>query len=253
MGRTVAAREEGAIALVTCPECGKQVSARASTCPGCGCPLGQGAPAPARAAPAEPPAAEPVDGDEEPDQPVPDAEEESDRRDRVRRGRTRGGRLYGGSGAPGRPVPRTSVGKIVGGCAVLCVLACAGLGGVVALLGGDGASKNAARSARESEPALDVSVSQLVAEYDANEVAADEKYKGRTVRIKGSVDDIKKDILDELYITLSSGHVLRSVQCYFDKAQTGTLAGLKKGARVTVVGRVDGLMMNVLVKDCRFE
>ena len=98
-----------------------------------------------------------------------------------------------------------------------------------------------------------MSAHQLVAAYEANEVAADAQYKGKVVRITGTVDEIKKDILDDLYVALEGGHVLRGVQCFFDEAHTGVLARLQKGARVTVVGRVDGLMMNVLVKDCRLE
>ena len=29
------------MALITCPECGKEVSDKATTCPNCGCPLQQ--------------------------------------------------------------------------------------------------------------------------------------------------------------------------------------------------------------------
>lgn len=42
------------------------------------------------------------------------------------------------------------------------------------------------------------------------------------------------------------------VQCFFDDAHAAKAAQFNKGDTVTVRGRVDGLMMNVLVKDCEF-
>lgn len=48
------------MALITCPECGAQVSDAASNCPQCGCPLTPAAPAPVAPAPVAPAPAAPA-------------------------------------------------------------------------------------------------------------------------------------------------------------------------------------------------
>lgn len=92
----------------------------------------------------------------------------------------------------------------------------------------------------------------IVREYEQNEVAADNKYKGKTIRIDARIADIGKDLLDSMYITLRmpSEWDLRTVQCFFDDKHSSEIANLRKGQRITVQGTVDGLMMNVLLKDC---
>jgi len=71
-------------------------------------------------------------------------------------------------------------------------------------------------------------------------------------RLSGVVDDIGKDILDSIYVTLSSGHPIRSVQVLFDDEHANRVASLSKGSRIVVVGRCEGLMMNVLISDADF-
>jgi hypothetical protein len=50
----------------------------------------------------------------------------------------------------------------------------------------------------------------------------------------------------------SSRCCFRWCKCFFDDAHAKKAASLSKGARVTVRGRVTGLMMNVVVRECEF-
>jgi hypothetical protein len=93
-----------------------------------------------------------------------------------------------------------------------------------------------------------ITASQLVAEYEANEVSADNNFKGKTFYVSGTVADIGKDVLNHIYVTLNSDNIIRKVQCYFEDAETA--AKLNKGDKVTFKGTCKGLMMNVLMKDC---
>lgn len=97
-------------------------------------------------------------------------------------------------------------------------------------------------------------IRKLLAEYSDNEIRADSAFKGQLIQTTGVVDDVKKDIMDSIYVTLGTGRQFEipQVQCFFDDVHAKKAAALSKGARVTVRGRVDGLMMNVLVKDCEF-
>ncbi|MDO6430078.1 hypothetical protein Q4E93_05750 [Flavitalea sp. BT771] len=93
------------------------------------------------------------------------------------------------------------------------------------------------------------SAEQLMAEYMGNEIRADETFKGKEFWVTGTIKDIGKDILDKSYITLNSADPIRSVQCYVNDKQA--LSALEKGAKVTVKGTCKGLMVNVLMKDCK--
>ena len=93
-----------------------------------------------------------------------------------------------------------------------------------------------------------ISAQDLTAAYEANEVAADEKFKDRTLYVSGIITDIKKDILGDIYVTLRGDGMFREVQCFFEDKETA--AQMQKGMKVTFKGKCDGLMMNVLMKDC---
>ena len=112
------------------------------------------------------------------------------------------------------------------------------------------ASDNDRKQDTSSE--LHVSAMALVDDYKNNEVAADEKYKGKTLKVNGFIGDIKKDITDTMYVILQSGgdYELRNVQCFFADSEKEKLTQLSKGQVITVEGRCDGLMMNVLLRDC---
>jgi hypothetical protein len=93
-----------------------------------------------------------------------------------------------------------------------------------------------------------ISAPNLAASYEANEVQADNNFKGKTFFVEGVVTDIKKDIVDDIYVILEGDQMFRDVQCFFNDAETASK--LRKGMKVTFKGTCDGLMMNVLMKNC---
>ena len=84
--------------------------------------------------------------------------------------------------------------------------------------------------------------------YQANEVSADKNFKDKKFYVEGVVGDIGKDILDYIYVTLKTGDYIGSIQCYIEDEDVA--ANLQKGQTITVYGTCEGLMMNVLMKDC---
>ena len=101
--------------------------------------------------------------------------------------------------------------------------------------------------------AIKVTAVQMSADYKENEVAADAKYKNKTVEISGSVDTIGKDILDTPYIafqTASQYDILDRVQCMFSKSDEAELAAVTKGQKITLRGEVSGKLGNIIVKGC---
>ena len=104
-----------------------------------------------------------------------------------------------------------------------------------------------------SGKATDIRVSavRLFKDYEANEVAADEKYKSKILEVSGAVEDIGKDILDQIYVTLKTGeYEIFHIQCFFSDAHKNAAAQLRKGQRITVKGKCDGKLGNVMIKGC---
>jgi hypothetical protein len=102
--------------------------------------------------------------------------------------------------------------------------------------------------------AIDVELDTLLADYKANEVWADATYKGKLIRTTGVLGDIKKDILDNPYVTLGHGRdfEIPEVQCSLASSHEKAAESLRKGQMITVVGSVSGLLMNVQMDDCTF-
>lgn len=144
-----------------------------------------------------------------------------------------------------RPIDRLSI-AFVAAVALAVALGCE--------KGKSSRSGSRDEGSKPTAPDVKISAAELLQAYAGNEVAADSRFKGKVVEVTGIVGEIKKDILDDIYVTIGTGKdfEIPEVQCFIadDMAQkAGTLA---KGSKITAVGTVDGLMMNVLVKGCRF-
>lgn len=108
----------------------------------------------------------------------------------------------------------------------------------------------AAVPAKEPPQAIKVSASDLMAEYDANEIAADAKYKGKLLEVSGTISDIGKDILDNPYIALKTQEAFSSVQCMLKDSEKDRASSLAKGTQIIVQGTDGGKLLNVFVRDC---
>ena len=126
--------------------------------------------------------------------------------------------------------------------------------GILGAITNGGSKKSGSSSSSVSTPTekavLNVRANDLVKAYESNEVAADEKYKGKLVKVSGRIESIGKDLLDNPYVVLGGEGMLDGVQCTFpDKASSrGELAKLNKGESVNITGVCEGLMGNVHVK-----
>lgn len=109
--------------------------------------------------------------------------------------------------------------------------------------------KAQAEEEAKERAAQTVSAGQLKSIYADNEVKADKMFKGNTFYVTGTITDISKDIMDNIFVTLDGDDSLRGVRCYFDNEDIA--ADFTKGQRVTFKGRGDGyVMLDVMMKDC---
>lgn len=114
------------------------------------------------------------------------------------------------------------------------------------------AKQEAQQTKPVEEAAIKVTASQLYSDYEANEVAADAKYKDKKVEITGTISSIGKDLMDTPYVVLvvSPNNPVFSVQCMFDKSEQSKLASLSKDSKIVLSGKVSSKLGNVIVRDC---
>lgn len=111
---------------------------------------------------------------------------------------------------------------------------------------------NQVQNQQVEQPAIKVSAVTLSEEYNANQVAADAKYKDKTLEISGVIDDIQKDILDTPYIILrGNSNSFFGVQCMFSKEDEIELVNLSKEENIVLRGKVSSEFIgNVVVRGC---
>jgi len=117
---------------------------------------------------------------------------------------------------------------------------------------GTGTARNSKAIAEApAEEIISINSNQLFAEYEANDIAADKKYKGQILEVSGSVENISRDILDNIYVTLKTGeYTLFSIQCFFADDFEDRAAELRPGQYLRIRGRCDGKFGNVMLKGC---
>lgn len=161
-------------------------------------------------------------------------------------------------GMPGWAIALIILGVLIVSGFVGCVV-CVGAAGkavsdtIASASASAAAEKDAAKAAK-----VVVEASKLVGDYKANEVKADETYKGKYVVTGGIIQDIKKDVFDKTYIVIvpvedkDKPIVVPAIQCTPPEGNTGA-GKLVKGAPFAVTGRVKGLLFNVQLEDCTWK
>lgn len=102
-----------------------------------------------------------------------------------------------------------------------------------------------------AEPPVTVTAVQLFNDYDANEVAADEKFKGKRLLVTGTVQSIDKGAFNNIVISLRTPNEFMAVHASFDNEHEKMAASLKKGVKVNWIcdgeGRIIG---SPILKNC---
>lgn len=99
-----------------------------------------------------------------------------------------------------------------------------------------------------------LTATKLAKAYNANAVAANGKYKGKTISVSGTAGDIGTELLGRPYVMLeTSDPLLPQIQCVFEDGQKDVVAGITKGDSVTVVGKVEGILGFVEMSGCTLK
>lgn len=101
-----------------------------------------------------------------------------------------------------------------------------------------------------SDGAIDVEGNSFYYEYMANPIKADEHYKGKLIKITGRVNRIDREIMGQPYVTFEIDN-FKDIRLTFKKSEEAKVANLSKGESITVVGECQGkLISSVALRDC---
>ncbi len=90
-----------------------------------------------------------------------------------------------------------------------------------------------------SEAPIIVTAKKLYADYEANEIAADDIYKDKLIQLTGTVRSINKDFMDDPYLIISAGE-FKDIHCSMQN--NDELKACRKGQKITIKG-IGGTMI----------
>lgn len=107
----------------------------------------------------------------------------------------------------------------------------------------------------QQQAAMEVVAADLIAEFDSNQLAAEEKYKGKQVKFSAKVANISEDILGAPFLSLEPESAEEyyfgtTIKCDFK--EKSELTSLSKGQTATVEGKLDTQSLGIItIKDCK--
>lgn len=95
------------------------------------------------------------------------------------------------------------------------------------------------------------SASAITKNYEDNEVAADNKFKGKKIRITGIVESINKDIGGGVFLALKGNKIFGGLSASMAKESASETAELRKGQKIELFCTGRGMILtSVMVGNC---
>lgn len=105
-----------------------------------------------------------------------------------------------------------------------------------------------AESIAEEDPEFRITALELASEYEADETAAKEKYKGKVIVVTGVISEIYRGFLYTPYVDLEGG-----VRCNFSDTEDPVMRELKQGQQISMKGQGDRVFIGVELRGCTVE
>lgn len=102
----------------------------------------------------------------------------------------------------------------------------------------------------DDDGSIRISADNLYKEYSDNPVAADEKFKGKTLKVIGNISLINQEKDGRILIMYDTKAINGYIFCYFDESGSKEIAKLKPGDYRTIKGRCTGMLVGVTLEDC---
>ena len=131
------------------------------------------------------------------------------------------------------------------------LISAAALLALLAVLAACDTETGIAKSIVDQDAEFRVSAVQLFAEYESDEPAASEKYKGKVIIVTGVISKIYRGFLYTPYVDLEAG-----VRCSFSDNEDPVMLTLSEGQTISMKGRGDrmlSLISGVELRGCTLE
>ena len=103
-------------------------------------------------------------------------------------------------------------------------------------------------------PAISVTPREIESAYEENTVAADEKYKGKSLGITGTAKEISTNITGEAIITMVGNDKMSDPVLNFVKVNLRSVAQIKPGQTISAICTGEGDSMKTpLLGNCTLE
>jgi len=104
---------------------------------------------------------------------------------------------------------------------------------------------------RTASTSFKLTASELVADYNKDETAANLKYLDKVIHVKGKVAEVKLDVTTgQATVILDSGDPMAAVTCSFYNEEAEAVKALSQGTEVVIKGKCTGKLLDVVLNQC---
>lgn len=103
----------------------------------------------------------------------------------------------------------------------------------------DSTSSPASPAPQNQTISAETSAADLTRDYEQNELAADKRYKGKLVVVRGKISNIA-ETFGNVTVQLEGHDFMHTVMCSFDDSQRDRVSSLSKGQQTQLIGTVEG-------------
>lgn len=96
------------------------------------------------------------------------------------------------------------------------------------------------------DPDYSLTANELFDAFEADEAASLAKYEGKVIAVSGKIDRIKTTETNTNVTLYAENALAGGVNCSFN----GIVSGISEGDRITIKGRCQGFLMDVVLNNC---
>lgn len=103
---------------------------------------------------------------------------------------------------------------------------------------------------KEAAAQVTIEAPVLVADFEANETSAAQKYVDKIITVTGTVTDVKVDSSGNSTVFLDGQHPVTAVTCSFYENEKSKVQSIKPGATIKIKGLCTGKLIDVVFNKC---
>ncbi len=103
------------------------------------------------------------------------------------------------------------------------------------------------------EPSFSMTASDLFAEFENDETAANEKYLNKVILVEGVVASVSNDSDDELSIILETDSPIFGVSCSMEPGEGNSVRSISEQDKIQIKGICTGMLSDVVLNRCVIE